>query len=69
MGQAQAQAQHMRGPTNVEDILKELANERVDMVSTISESEVMSELGGGGEGSVTYVAPKKGGAPRRTLNL
>jgi hypothetical protein len=59
----------MRGPTNVEDILKELANERVDMVSTISESEVMSELGGGGEGSVTYVAPKKGGAPRRTLNL
>lgn len=66
---SQAQAQHMRGPTNVEDILKELANERVDMVSTISESEVMSELGGGGEGSVTYVAPKKGGAPRRTLNL
>lgn len=66
---AQPQAQHMRGPTNVEDILKELANERVDMVSTISESEVMSELGGGGEGSVTYVAPKKGGAPRRTLNL
>ena len=57
---------NMRGPSNVEDILKELASERVEAVSTISESEVtMSELG-----SVTYVTPKKGGGnARRTLNL
>ena len=70
--QMQQMQQPMRGPTNVDDILKELANsDRIEMVSTISESE-MSEmvddasLNGAGAGA--FVTPKnvKG---RRTLNL
>lgn len=34
---------HMRGPTNVDDILAEIAQDRVEVMSTISESD-MSEI-------------------------
>lgn len=56
----------MRGPTNVDDILKELANERIDAISTISESE-MSEMVDDMSDKGVFVTQKTTG--RRTLNL
>ena len=68
----------MRGPTNVDDILKELnsqqynvapqsvVDERVEMMSTISESE-FSEIPDDASASGVFVTQKKTG--RRTLNI
>ena len=55
----------MRGPTNVDDILKELASERVENISTISESEI-SDMMSDEQKFVTNIKPSGG---RRTLNL
>lgn len=61
----------MRGPTNVDDILKELhkpsiENERVELVSTMSESDITDIPD---DASVSGIFSKKKGKGRRTLNI
>jgi hypothetical protein len=68
----------MRGPTNVDDILNELNqtsqkqsyDDRVEMMSTVSDSE-MSEMPDDASTSGVFVAKQKGKsiANRRTLNI
>ena len=71
---AKRQPVQMRGPTNVEDILKELNGDRVENISTISESEFSAmnddedgEGSGDGVSNVFVTEKKRGGG--RTLHL
>jgi hypothetical protein len=67
MSSATAPRQQMRGPSNVDDILRELNEEdRVDQVSTLSESEVSEFIEMPDESEVFVKKNEKG---RRTLNL
>jgi hypothetical protein len=68
----------MRGPRNVEDILKEVqlnadsqngADERIEMLSTISESEISDLPDDASANGVFVTNGKKKTAARRTLNI
>ena len=68
--QQQQPPQQMRGPTNVDDILKELANsDRIEMVSTISESEMSEMVDDASAHDVGSFVTPKNAKGRRTLNL
>lgn len=71
------QGGQMRGPSDIDDILKEMqagagnsqAQDRVEMMSTISASELSEMRDDVSVGTRNVLPPKKRGPQRRTLNM
>jgi hypothetical protein len=59
---------NMKGPSNVDELLKEFENDRIEMMSTITESE-LAELAADDVSSINGLVMKKGGAKKSNKKI